>query len=69
VPDGTGTSGGSVVHQQGSLLPSAMAQPKGAPQRVQMLMDCSSKNATSSYNAHCEQLLPVKSRKFFLDPQ
>jgi acetylglutamate kinase len=28
----------------------------------------SSKNATSPYNADCEQLLPVKSRKFFLDP-
>jgi acetylglutamate kinase len=65
---GTGTTGGSVVHQQGSAVPSAMAQPKLAPQRVQMLMDRSSKNATSSYNAHCARLLPVKSRKFFLDP-
>jgi hypothetical protein len=31
-------TGGSVVHQQGSAPPSAMAQPKLAPQRVQVLM-------------------------------
>ena len=34
---GTGTTGGSSVHQQGPALPSAMAQPKLAPQRVQVL--------------------------------
>lgn len=37
---GTGTTGGSSVHQQGwsGALPSAIAQLKVAPQRVQVLM-------------------------------
>jgi hypothetical protein len=34
---GTGTTGGNCVHQHGASLPSAMAQPKRAPQRVQVL--------------------------------
>jgi hypothetical protein len=35
---GTGTTGGNSVHQQGPAPPSTMAQPKLAPQRVQVLM-------------------------------
>jgi len=35
---GTGTAGGSAVHQQGAGLPSRMAQPNSAPQRVQTLI-------------------------------
>ena len=35
---GTGTTGGRATHQQGSAVPSAMAQVKVAPQRVQILM-------------------------------
>jgi hypothetical protein len=35
---GTGTIGGNSVHQQGPAAPSTMAQPKLAPQRVQVLM-------------------------------
>jgi len=35
---GTGTAGGSSVHQQGPVLPSTMAQPKLAPQRLQVLI-------------------------------
>jgi hypothetical protein len=34
---GTGTTGGSCVHQQGASLPSRMAQPNRAPHRVQVL--------------------------------
>jgi hypothetical protein len=34
---GTGTTGGNCVHQQGASLPSRMAQPNRAPQRVQVL--------------------------------
>jgi hypothetical protein len=37
-PAGTGTAGGSCVHQQGSLLPSAIAHPNEAPQRVHVLI-------------------------------
>lgn len=35
---GTGTVGGNCRHQHGAPLPSAMAQLKVAPQRVQVLM-------------------------------
>jgi hypothetical protein len=35
---GNGTTGGSSVHQQGPAPPSAMAQAKLAPQRLQVLM-------------------------------
>jgi len=35
---GTGTTGGNAVHQHGPSPPSAIAQPKDAPQRVQVLM-------------------------------
>ena len=35
---GTATTGGSWRHQHGAALASAMAQLKGAPQRVQVLM-------------------------------
>jgi hypothetical protein len=45
-----GTTGGSVVHQQGPSLPSAMAQPKLAPQRVQVLMLPTLAGRTGKYN-------------------
>jgi hypothetical protein len=51
---GTGTTGGKVVHQQGSVPPSAMAQPKGAPQRVQMLMPSPQKMQQVLIMPHCE---------------
>jgi hypothetical protein len=35
---GTGTTAGRRVHQHGSALASAIAQPNSAPQRVQMLI-------------------------------
>jgi hypothetical protein len=35
---GTGTTGGKALHQQGPLPPSAIAQEKAAPHRVQILM-------------------------------
>ncbi|CUI06409.1 hypothetical protein BN2497_7595 [Janthinobacterium sp. CG23_2] len=35
---GTATTGGSSVHQHGPAVPSAMAQPNCAPQRLQVLM-------------------------------
>jgi hypothetical protein len=35
---GTGTTDGKAVHQQGPSAPSAMAQPKAAPQRLHWLM-------------------------------
>lgn len=35
---GTATTGGRSVHQHGPSLPSAMAQPNWAPQRLQVLM-------------------------------
>lgn len=35
VPLGTGTAGGSSVHQQGAASPAAMAQCNSAPQRPQ----------------------------------
>lgn len=35
---GTGTTAGSFVHQHGSMPPSAMAQPKVAPQRVHLFI-------------------------------
>ena len=35
---GTGTTGGNCVHQHGPSPPSAMAQPKAAPQRLQRLI-------------------------------
>jgi acetylglutamate kinase len=37
-PVGSATAGGSCVHQHGAAPPSAIAQPKAAPQRVQMLI-------------------------------
>ncbi|WP_441294993.1 hypothetical protein, partial [Massilia agri] len=38
---GTGTAGGSAVHQQGSEVPSRMAQPNSPPQRIHTLTSCS----------------------------
>ena len=35
---GTATTGGMETHQQGASSPSAIAQPKLAPQRLQILM-------------------------------
>jgi hypothetical protein len=52
---GSGTAGGKVVHQQGSLPPSAIAQPNGAPQRVQILIGKASSFACSlSRPGECE---------------
>jgi hypothetical protein len=48
--NGTGTTGGKVVHQQGASLPSIMAQPKLAPQRVQVLMAPTLAGQTGKYN-------------------
>jgi hypothetical protein len=35
---GTATTGGISVHQHGPSLPSTIAQPNSAPQRLQVLM-------------------------------
>jgi hypothetical protein len=35
---GTATTGGMLTHQHGASRPSAMAQPKLAPQRLHVLM-------------------------------
>jgi hypothetical protein len=52
---GSGTAGGKVVHQQGSLPPSAIAQPNEAPQRVQILIGKASSFACSlSRPGECE---------------